>query len=77
MKIDTEGHEFEVLRGIDNYLSKVHYLLIEFHLDKIYFNYNPNKIHNYLIKNNFILKETLKFPLTNWEDRIYINKNFK
>ena len=77
MKIDTEGHEFEVLRGIDNYLNKVHYLLIEFHLDKIYFNYNPNKIHNYLIKNNFILKETLKFPLTNWEDRIYINKNFK
>ena len=74
MKIDTEGHEFEVLLGIGNYLKKVHYLLIEFHQDKIYFNYNPNKIHNYLIKNNFVFIKKFKFPFTEWEDRIYLNK---
>ena len=77
LKIDTEGHELEVLLGLGKFIKKTHYVLIEFHRDKIYYNYKPKNIHNYLIKNNFILEDTFRFPFTYWEDRVYINKNFK
>ena len=77
LKIDTEGHELQVLNGMGTHIRKVRYLLIEFHIDNIYLNYNPKKIHSYLIKNNFILKKTLKFPFTTWEDRFYLNRNTK
>jgi len=77
LKIDTEGHELQVLQGIGSHIKKVRYILIEFHIDDIYLNYNPKKIHQYLIKNNFILKETLKFPFTTWEDRFYLNRKLK
>ncbi|MDC0450181.1 FkbM family methyltransferase [Pelagibacteraceae bacterium] len=77
LKIDTEGHELEVLLGLGKFIKKTHYVLIEFHRDKIYYKYRPKNIHNYLIKNNFILEDTFRFPFTYWEDRVYINKNFK
>ena len=76
-KIDTEGHEYEVLKGIQGDIKKIRYILIEFRNDKIYLSYSPNKIHNYLIKNNFVLKNIYKFPFTTWEDRFYFNKKFK
>jgi len=76
-KIDTEGHEFEVLKGVQKNIKKIKYILIEFRSDKIYLSYNPKKIHNYLTKNNFVLKNTYKFPFTTWEDRFYFNKRFK
>ncbi len=74
IKIDTEGHEFQVLQGLKNKIHDVKYLLIEFHNDKIYLSYDPKKLHNFLIKNNFILLEKFKFPFTTWEDRLYLNK---
>ncbi|MDA8822370.1 FkbM family methyltransferase [Candidatus Pelagibacter bacterium] len=77
LKIDTEGHELEVLLGLNKSIKHTHFILIEFHRDKIYFNYNPRKIHNYLIKNNFVLEDTFRFPFTYWEDRLYKNKKFK
>ena len=77
LKIDTEGHELQVLKGIGSYLQKnVNLMLIEIHNSDIFLNYNSRKIHNYLIKNQFKLKKTFKFPFTTWEDRIYQNKNF-
>jgi FkbM family methyltransferase len=77
LKIDTEGHELEVLLGLGKSIKNIHYILIEFHRDKIYYNYSPKKIHNYLIKNSFVLEDTFKFPFTYWEDRVYINKRLK
>lgn len=77
VKIDTEGHEFQVLKGMQKYIKKIKYILIEFHNDKIFLSYNPNKIHKYLIKNNFVLQDIYKFPFTTWEDRFYYNNNFK
>ena len=74
IKIDTEGHEFQVLQGLKSKIHDVKYLLIEFHNDKIYLSYDPKKLHNFLIKNNFILLEKFKFPFTTWEDRLYLNK---
>ena len=77
LKIDTEGHELQVLRGAGAFLKeKVNFMLIEIHNSNIFLNYDAKKIHNYLKKNNFILKKRYKFPFTTWEDRIYQNKNF-
>jgi|TARA_B110000967_G_C18874451_1_gene557454 FkbM family methyltransferase len=75
LKIDTEGHELQVLQGLDKKIKKIRFILIEFHHDKIYLKYNPQKIHNYLIKKNFVLEAKFKFPFTPWEDRIYLNKH--
>ena len=72
LKIDTEGHEAEVLQGAKKLLKKnVKYILIEFHFSKIYKNYNKNKIEKILKKNNFYLIKKFKFPFLTFEDRIY------
>ena len=72
LKIDTEGHEAEVLQGAKKLLKKnVKYILIEFHFSKIYKNYNKNKIEKILKKNNFYLIRKFKFPFLTFEDRIY------
>ena len=73
IKIDTEGYEYEVLKGLGNSIFKINYILIEFHNDKIYSDYDSFKIHAFLKKKNFKLKKIFKFPFTAWEDRIYIN----
>ena len=72
IKIDTEGHELNVIKGLAKEISKIKVILIEFHTNDIYINYNSNKIHKYLIKKDFVLKKTIKFPFTKWEDRIYL-----
>ena len=74
IKVDTEGHELNVLKGLKSKIKLVKNILIEFHNNKIYVNYDSQKIHKYLEKNNFILKKRFKFPFTEWEDRIYVNK---
>ena len=77
LKVDTEGHELQVLRGAGSFLKeKVNFILIEIHNSNIFLNYDAKKIHNYLKKNKFTLKKIYKFPFTTWEDRIYQNKNF-
>jgi FkbM family methyltransferase len=78
LKIDTEGHEYQVLEGSNIILKKnVKYILIEFHLSKIYKKYNKNKIENILRKNNFYLIKKFKFPFLTFEDRIYKKINQK
>ena len=75
IKIDTEGHEFQVLQGAGDFLKKnVKYIIVEFHNSNIFINYDPIKIEKYLKKNNFVLKKSFNFPFTTWEDRIYYNK---
>ena len=76
LKIDTEGHEYEVLYGAMNYLKKIKYILIEIHINKIYENYDSEKIHNFLLENNFSLLKTFNFPFTAWHDRLYKNSKF-
>ncbi len=74
VKIDTEGHEFEVLKGSKKFLKKFKIILIEFRRDKVYQNYHSSKIHRFILKNNFFLTKVFKFPFTSWEDRIYIQR---
>ena len=77
VKIDTEGHEYEVLRGSKDHLKQINYILIEYHTSKIYENYDPKKIHEFLAKNNFLLLKRFKFPFTTWEDCLYHNSKFE
>jgi len=76
VKIDTEGHEFEVLKGTGEKIKSIKCIIIEFHLDNIFKKYNPINIHKYLIKKNFVLCKIIRFPFTTWQDRIYLNQNF-
>ncbi len=76
LKIDTEGHELEVLQGMKEKINKVKHILVEFHIDEIYISYNPEFLHQFLISNNFELVKKFKFPFTTWEDRLYVNKSF-
>tara|TARA_B100000795_G_scaffold247458_1_gene213700 strand:- start:374 stop:1081 length:708 start_codon:yes stop_codon:yes gene_type:complete len=78
LKIDTEGHEKEVLTGAGNLFlnKKIKYILIEFHSSKMYKNYDKDEIENLLLKNNFILLKKFKFLFLAFEDRLYCNKNF-
>ena len=72
LKIDTEGHEAEVLKGASKMLKKnISYVLIEFHFSKIYKNYSRIKIEEILKKNNFEIVKKFKFPFLTFEDRIY------
>lgn len=77
VKIDTEGHELDVLQGMKKNLKNIRHILVEIHNDKIYKNYDPKRVHNFLIRNNYTLKDTFRFPFTTWEDRIYSNKSTK
>ena len=70
IKIDTEGHEFNVLKGLKNQIEKVQNILIEFHHRDLFLDYDPNKIHQHLIDNGFKLEKTFKFPFC-WVDRLY------
>ena len=71
LKIDTEGHELEVLKSGIKTLSKVKFILIEFRLNDMYLNYSSIKIHNFLKQNKFKLLKKFKFPFIAMEDRIY------
>jgi len=74
VKIDTEGHELQVLKGMSKSFTKITHILVEIHNDEIYLNYKPKKVHNFLIRNNYELKDKFRFPFTTWEDRIYTKK---
>jgi len=75
LKIDTEGHEFNVLNGaakvFDN--NKIKYLLIEIHHSDMYKNYRSSEIHNFLKEKNFKLMKRFKYPFLKFEDQLYKN----
>ena len=73
LKIDTEGHELEILKGAKKTIkdNKIRYLLIELHHSKMYKNYSKKKIESFLKKNNFHLIKVFKFPLYTFSDNLY------
>ena len=73
LKIDTEGFVYEVLKGSKQSMKNIKLILVELHYSDLYENHNPEKIHSYLIQNNFKLLKSFKFPFMNWEDRLYLN----
>ena len=75
LKIDTEGYELNVLKGLKNHLNKVDVILFEHHFDSsLIKNYKFSDIHNFLKENNF--RQTLKNKMMFRKifEYIYINK---
>lgn len=77
MKIDTEGYELEVLRGSEEFLKIIKYILFEHHYDDmIVKNYFYSDIHKFLIKNNFKKVYKSKMPFRKTFEYIYVNQYF-
>ena len=75
LKVDTEGHELNVVKSGLKTLKKTKYLLIEFRQNDLYLNYSSQALHKIVLKNNFKLIKRFKFPLFSMEDRLYKNSS--
>ena len=73
LKLDFEDNLIKEIKFDININGQRNFGIINYHNDEIYISYDPAKLHNYLIKNNFKLIKKFKFPFTTWEDRIYFN----
>lgn len=77
LKIDVEGFEYNVLLGSKKLIHKIKYIIIEKQFFNLHKGYNFNLSHKFMLKNNFILVKKFKFPLMNFEDRLYTNTAYK
>ena len=72
IKIDTEGYEFNVIKGFGKDLTMVRIILFEHHYDlMIKKKYKFSNINNYLIKQGFKLKYKFKMPFRKTFEYIY------
>ncbi len=74
IKIDVEGHEYEVLRGLGKKIKNIQFIMIEKQLFNLY--KRKEKAGNYLKKNNFYIIKKFTFPSFHFQDILYKNKNF-
>ena len=75
LKIDTEGYEFEVLKGLEQSIKLVNLIYFEHHYDNmIKKNYKFSEIHHFLITNGFSRAFKIKMPLRKSFDYIYSRK---
>ena len=74
LKIDTEGFELPIIKGLGEKLNKTRYIYFEHHFDDmINKNYTFSNIHDYLISFNF--KKVLKMKMACRKSFEYIYKN--
>jgi FkbM family methyltransferase len=74
LKIDTEGYEYEVLKGLENHMSKISLVMFEHHYhDMLLKNYTFSDIHGLLIKKNFKKIYKSKMPFRKTFEYIYVN----
>ena len=74
IKIDTEGYEYEVLKGSVEVLKKTKLILFEHHYDNMIIkNYTFKLINNFLIQNSFKKVFKAKMPFRKTFDYIYEN----
>lgn len=77
LKIDTEGYEFNILKGLsEEHLKKIKFIYFEHHYDlMINKGYKFYEINNLLIKNNFKKRYKLKMKFRKTFEYIYENSN--
>ena len=76
LKIDTEGYEFEVLKGLKDKIKNIDIIFFEHHYDTmISKNYRFRDINNLLKKNNFKKIYRTKMPFRKTFEYIYRNKD--
>lgn len=73
LKIDVEGNEYNVLKGAGRMIKNIDFILIEKQFFSLHKDYNYALSHNFLLKKKFKLVKNFKFPLFNFEDKLYIN----
>jgi FkbM family methyltransferase len=72
LKIDTEGYELEVIKGLEENIKIVNFIYFEHHYDNmIKKNYKFSEIHYFLLCNNFYRVFKIKMPLIKSFDYIY------
>ena len=77
LKIDTEGFEFDVIKGAEDKIKSIKYIYFEHHYDlMIIKNYKFSEIHKYLTQNNFTKVIKFKMPFRKTFEYIYENKSF-
>lgn len=74
LKIDAEGYELRVLKGANQKIKEIKYVLIENQFSNMYKNVNFKDCHEFLENKNFRLLKKFKFPTFHYEDRLYINE---
>jgi FkbM family methyltransferase len=74
LKIDTEGFEYNVLRGSKKSIKNFKYVLIENQFSNMYKNAKFQDCENFLKKNNFKLLKKFIFPTFHFEDRLYVKE---
>ena len=66
IKLDTEGHEFQILKGLEKNLKNIKTIIFEHHYDNMLKkDYTFNDINQYLKKNYFKKIFKIKMPLEN------------
>ena len=76
IKIDTEGYEYFVLKGLVENFYKVKFIIFEHHYDNMLVkNYTFLNINELLKKNNFIKIYKLKMPFRKTFEYIYVNQS--
>lgn len=73
VKIDVEGHEYDVLQGLFPLKNYVNFIQLEEHVDDLYLD-NKEKIVKLLQNNNFEKVESIKHGFGEIYDVIYQNK---
>ena len=72
LKIDTEGYELEVLKGLGQEIARVKFIYFEHHYDNmIKKNYKYSDINEFLKINGFLKVFKIKMPLRKSFDYIY------
>ena len=75
LKIDTEGYELNVLKGLNQTINKIKYIHFEHHYhDMLIKNYKYSEINNLLIKNNFVKIFKMKMCFRKAFEYVYENK---
>ena len=75
LKIDTEGYELEVIKGLEEKIKIVNFIYFEHHYDNmIKKNYTFSEIHDFLSLNGFNKVFKIKMPLRKSFDYIYRKK---
>jgi FkbM family methyltransferase len=76
LKIDTEGYELEVVKGLEEKIKIVNFIYFEHHYDNMLKkNYKFSEIHNFLLDNDFKRVFKIKMPLRKSFDYIYKKKS--
>ena len=75
LKIDTEGYELDVLKGLEEKIKIINFIYFEHHYDNmIKKNYKFSEIHEFLSHNDFYRVFKIKMPLRKSFDYIYKKK---